>query len=113
MGIYNKIRGNYSCNEDSLLNKIIKIDYKVGGIDGATTIADFYSNITPYTGATAVLVDKDGNEKTSGDVESSDLIKVTSLDGKIVVTYSISPLTATEIVETNNIELYPNRTNGN
>jgi len=90
-----------------------QVDYKVSGVNGATTIADFYSKITPSMGASAVVVDKDGNEKTSGDIESSDMVKVTSLDGKVVVTYTISPLTATNIVETNNIELYPNPTSGN
>ncbi len=90
-----------------------QVKYMVGGVSGATSIADFYSKITPSMGASAVVVDKDGNEKTSGDVESSDMVKVTSLDGKIVVTYTISPLTATDIIETNNIELYPNPTNGN
>jgi len=89
-----------------------QVDNIVNGVDGATTIADFYAKITPSMGATAIVVDKDGNEKTSGDIASSDMVKVTSVDGKIVVIYSIAPLTATDIIETNNIELYPNPTDG-
>ena len=90
-----------------------QVDYKVNGVDGATTIADFYSKITPSMGATAVVVDKGGNEKTSGDIDGGDMVKVTSADGKVVVMYAFGPLTATDIVETNNIEIYPNPTNGN
>ena len=90
-----------------------QVDYIVNKVDGGTSLADFYSKITPSMGATAVVVDKDGNEKTSGDVLSSDKVQVTSTDGKIVVMYTIAPLTATDIIETNNIELYPNPTNGN
>ncbi len=90
-----------------------QVDYVVANIDGGTTLADFYSKITPSMGATAVVVDKDGNEKTSGDVLSSDEVQVTSADGEIVIMYTIAPLTSTDIIETNNIELYPNPTNGN
>ncbi len=89
-----------------------QVDYIVNGVDGATTIADFYSKITPSMGATAIVVDKDGNEKTSGDINGGDMVKVTSVDGKIVVMYSFGPLTAAGIVETNNIALYPNPTDG-
>jgi len=91
---------------------INQVDYEINGVDGTTTIADFYSRITPSMGATAIVIDKDGNEKTSGDIDGSDRVKVTSVDGKIEVIYTFGNLTATEIVETNNIELYPNPTNG-
>jgi hypothetical protein len=91
---------------------IDQVDYIVDGVSGDETLADFYAKITPSMGASAVVVDKDGNEKTSGDIDGSDMVKVTSVDGKIVVMYSFGSLTATEVVKTNNIELYPNPTDG-
>ncbi|MCF6357853.1 MAG: T9SS type A sorting domain-containing protein, partial [Draconibacterium sp.] len=97
----------------SKVYQIGQVDYVVDGVDRGESISGFYSNITPSMGAAAVLVDKDGNEKTSGDVESSDKVQVTSADGKVVVMYTIAPLTSTDIVETHNIQLYPNPTNGN
>ncbi len=92
--------------------QIDQVDYVVNGVSGDETIANFYSKITPATGATAVVVDKDGNEKTSGDIDGTDMVKVTSADGKVVVTYTFGSLTATDIVEVHNIEIYPNPTNG-
>lgn len=89
-----------------------QVNYVVSGVSGTETLAEFYSNITTSMGATAVVVDVDGNEKTTGDIDGTDMIKVTSVDGKIVVMYSFGQLTASEILETNNIELYPNPTNG-
>ncbi len=91
---------------------IDQVNYIVTKVDGGTSLADFYSKITPSMGATAVVVDKDGNERTSGNILSSDKVQVTSADGKIVVMYAIAPLTSTDIIETNTIKLYPNPTTG-
>jgi len=91
---------------------IDQVDYKVVEVGGGTEIADFYANITPAPGATAMLVDENGIEKTTGTVAISDMVKVTSMDGKIVVTYKIGKITSAKFVNDANIELYPNPTNG-
>jgi hypothetical protein len=95
----------------SKIYAVNQVDYIVDGVSRTESITDFYSNITTSFGATAVLLDKDGNEKTSGDIDRTDKVKVTSVDGKIEVMYSFGTLTATEILEANSIELYPNPTN--
>ena len=40
------------------------------------------------------------------------MVQVTSADGKIVVNYTFGQLTGSELVKDNQIELYPNPTNG-
>jgi hypothetical protein len=40
------------------------------------------------------------------------MVKVTSADGKIDVYYTFSPLTSAPGIESNNIQFYPNPTNG-
>ncbi len=96
----------------SNLYNIDQVGYLVNGVSGSESVSNFYTRIRTAAGATAVVVDKNGNEKTSGDIDGGDMVKVTSADGKIEVTYSFGPLTATDIVETNNIEIYPNPTSG-
>ena len=92
---------------------IDQVEYKIYGASGIADIGDFYARIEVSDGATAVVVDSDGNEKTSGDIDGSDMVKVTSADGKIVVMYTFGPLTGTEKIQVENqIEFYPNPTNG-
>lgn len=92
--------------------KIDQVSFKINGVSGAATIADFYAKITASMGAAAVVVDKDGNQKAAGDINGSDMVKVTSADGKIEVMYTFGPLTSSGIVEDSNIQLYPNPTTG-
>jgi len=40
------------------------------------------------------------------------MVRVTSADGKIVVTYNFGPLTSASWIQANQIELYPNPSNG-
>jgi hypothetical protein len=96
----------------SSIYDIDQVNYQINGVNGDETLDKFYSRIRTSLGATAVVVDKDGNEKTSGDIDGSDKVKVTSVDGKIEVLYTFGQLTGNAIVETNNIELYPNPTSG-
>lgn len=98
-----------------LLSKSYSVDqvtYKIYGVSGAATIPAFYSNISVATGAKAMVVDKNGKEKTTGDIDGSDKVKVTSADGRVTVMYSFGPLTSADVVEGNSIKLYPNPTNG-
>ena len=91
---------------------IDQVDYTIYGASGTADISQFYSRIEAAAGATAVVVDEDGNEKTTGDLDGTDMVKVTSADGKIVVTYTFGQLTGSEIYTDNQIQLYPNPTNG-
>ncbi|MEZ5107118.1 MAG: T9SS type A sorting domain-containing protein [Draconibacterium sp.] len=86
--------------------------YLVSEVASGTSVADFFSAITSADGATAMLVDAEGVEKTTGNVSSSDMVKVTSMDGKITVTYSIGTLTSSGFTNSAQIGLYPNPTTG-
>jgi len=89
-----------------------QVVYKVSGVDGSETISAFLSKVTSAAGATAVVVDKDGNVKNTGDVNGGDMVQVTSADGKMKVYYTFGPLTSASTIQSTNIELYPNPTNG-
>ena len=91
---------------------IDQVDYTIYGASGLADINEFYSRIRAATGATAVVVDIDGNEKTTGNLTGTDKVKVTSADGKIEVMYTFGQLTDAELLHINQIEIYPNPTNG-
>jgi D-arabinose 5-phosphate isomerase GutQ len=87
-----------------------QVNYKVD-VDGATpSISEFYGKITAAMGATAVVVDSEGNEKTTGNIAESDMVKVTSADGKIEVMYSFGAVVSARAIDARNIKLYPNPT---
>ena len=92
---------------------IDQVDYVISGATAQTTLDDFYSKIIPATGATAVVVDKDGNEKTSGDLDDGDMLKVSSMDGGIVVMYDLN-LILTDITDNplQQFDVYPNPSEG-
>ncbi len=95
----------------SALYKVDQVSYVVDGVSGTEPVANFLAKVTPATGATAVVVDKNGNVKSTGDIDNTDKVKVTSADGKIVVMYTFGQLTSAGAVNADNIELYPNPTN--
>jgi len=85
----------------------------IGGAAGSTLLDDFYANITPAFGASAVVVDIYGEDKTSGDLDDGDMLKVVSADGSATVMYELAlDLTTTEQLEKGEIVLYPNPTDG-
>ena len=91
---------------------IDQVNYKIVGASGTANISEFYSRIRAAQGARAVVVDRNGNEKTTGDINGSDMVKVTSADGRMVVEYTFGPLTSADWMQANQIELYPNPSNG-
>ncbi|KAF0236519.1 MAG: hypothetical protein FD181_2686 [Prolixibacteraceae bacterium] len=98
-----------------ILSSVYGVDqvaYKVAGVSGTETIAAFLGKVTAAPGATAMVVNKNGAMKTSGDIDGSDMVKVTSADGKINVIYTFGPLTSADVLKANDIQLYPNPTNG-
>jgi hypothetical protein len=91
-----------------------QVDYTITGPTATTLLSDFYARITASMGATAVVVDAGGNEKTSGDLDDGDMLRVTSADGKIVVMYELKlDLTSVDLTGVSQIEIYPNPTSGN
>jgi hypothetical protein len=98
-----------------ILSNVYGVDqvmYKVDGVSGSETVSAFLTKVTPSAGASVAVVDKAGAVKINGDVNGGDRVKVTSADGKMVVYYDFSSLTSVSNLESNNIELYPNPTNG-
>lgn len=91
---------------------IDQVNYKIDGASGTANISEFYAGIRAALGATAVVVDKNGNVKTTGDINGTDMVKVTSADGRIVVNYTFGPLTSAGWMQSSQIELYPNPSNG-
>jgi formylmethanofuran dehydrogenase subunit D len=86
--------------------------YTLAGVSGAETVSNFLTKVTPSAGASVAVVDKDGTVKINGDINGGDMVRVTSADGKIVVTYNFGPLTSASWIQANQIELYPNPSNG-
>ncbi len=64
----------------------------IGLIPEATTVGAFLSNLVPATGATWVLLDKLGHERTEGIVVQDDRLIVTAADGVTTKTYYLSML---------------------
>jgi len=98
-----------------ILSNVYAIDqvmYTLAGVSGAETVSNFLTKVTPSAGASVAVVDKDGTVKINGDINGGDKVRVTSADGKIVVTYTFGPLTSASWIQANQIELYPNPSNG-
>ena len=90
-----------------------QVSYSVYGPVKGTSVEEFYSSLKTAPGATAMVMDMDGNEKTSGDLADGDYVKVVSADAKIAVDYAINfDVTSAEMSDTAEIEVYPNPTNG-
>jgi hypothetical protein len=98
-----------------ILSNVYAVDqvvYTVAGVDGKETVSNFLTKVSPSAGASVAVVDKAGTVKVNGDINGGDMVKVTSADGKMVVYYTFGPLTSAGKLESDNIELYPNPTNG-
>jgi formylmethanofuran dehydrogenase subunit D len=91
---------------------IDQVVYNVAGVSGTETVSSFLTKVTPAAGASVAVVDKNGTVKINGDINGGDMVKVTSADGRIVVYYTFGPLTSASLTQANQIELYPNPSNG-
>ncbi len=99
---------NYAVNQ---------VDYKISGgftqFSKSTLLTDFYNNIHPCIGSTAIVVDANGVEKDSEYFDDGDKLKVTSADGRIVVWYDLDfHVTSADMIYSNSIKIYPNPTVG-
>lgn len=98
-----------------ILSPVYAVDqvvYTVAGVDGSETVSTFMTKITAAPGASYAVVDKDGAVKINGDINGGDKVRVTSADGKLMVYYTFGPLTSAKGFEANDIQLYPNPTDG-
>jgi arginine repressor len=89
---------------------IDQVDYEIHGASGIADISEFYSRIKTAKGATAVVVDVNGAEKTTGHLAGTDMVKVTSADGRITVMYSFATLVSANSLANSDIKIYPNPT---
>jgi hypothetical protein len=89
-----------------------QLNYVVYNVAGTAPISEFYSKINVAPGATAVVVDKNGIEKATGDIDGGDKVQVTSVDGKIKVMYTFGTPTSNQLVDKQEIAVYPNPTDG-
>ncbi len=98
-----------------ILSNVYSVDqvvYTVAGVEGSETVSNFLTKVTPSAGASVAVVDKNGTVKINGDINGGDMVQVTSADGRIVVMYSFGPLTSAGRLNANQIDFYPNPTNG-
>jgi hypothetical protein len=98
-----------------ILSSVYAVDqvvYTVAGVNGSETVSTFMTKVTPASGASIAVVDKEGVVKINGDINGGDKVRVTSADGKLVVYYTFGPLTSAKGFESNDIQLYPNPTDG-
>lgn len=97
-----------------LPNSLFYFSEGIAPLTGQTLLSEFLSYIMPSMGATVVVVDKDGNNKSTGDLDDGDILKVTSADGKIIKMYHLAlDLTSAEKIGIQQqIEIYPNPTTG-
>lgn len=104
---------NYLAYIMSDVYAVDQVEYVVAGPVGTTLVTEFNSNISAAPGATAVIIDANGNEKTSGDLDVGDKVKVTSADGIMVVMYEIDvDVTSADKLAGSKIIVYPNPTSG-
>jgi len=73
-----------------------------------TTVESLLAGLSPAPEAMVVVLDVDMNEKSTGTVLNTDMVQVTSGDGKNSVTYSISVIVSVYNSISDNLQVYPN-----
>ena len=95
-----------------------QVNYTISGtlenpVSNTTTVAEFMPRIIPASGATVMLMDADGNVKTSGTMAEGDYLQVTSGDGVLVSFYQVVlGGTSSRMPELRKLDMYPNPTDG-
>jgi hypothetical protein len=80
----------------------------ISEVDPETELAVFLGNLSPSEGSGMMLMDPDGNQKTTGWVQEKDVLKVMTADGTSRTLYTISFLTAVTDPGSMEIGVYPN-----
>lgn len=109
-----EVEASYLAYVLSDIYAVDQINYIIQGPTGSTAISDFFNRIEPSQGATIIVLDSDGTEKsTSDDLDDGDILMVKSADGLIEVSYQLDlDLTFTNFTDAGDIKLYPNPTDG-
>ncbi|MFH0756751.1 MAG: T9SS type A sorting domain-containing protein [Bacteroidota bacterium] len=113
---------SFSALEDNphilyVLSDVYSVDnvgYVIPGVEEGTTVGDFLGNLTPNAfDATMKVMDAGGSEKTDGAVVADDELVVSSADGKLQITYTLTlkPVSVPP-ADAGQIRLYPNPTSG-
>lgn len=98
-----------------LLSDVYSIDQENNVINGASVVdvSVFYTMVSTSEGATVVVVDQNGDERTGGNIESTDKVIVTSADGTVEEIYTFGTFTGTETIQVfNQMKFFPNPTSG-
>ncbi|MEX0981006.1 MAG: hypothetical protein WD577_11455 [Bacteroidales bacterium] len=98
-----------------LFSDVYSIDQENNVVNGASVVdvSVFHTNISVSEGATVVVVDENGDERTSGNIAITDKVIVTSADGTVEEIYTFGTFTGTETIQVlNQIEFFPNPTSG-
>lgn len=111
--LVNYIRNHRLAN---LYSELFTINQKSGRITitGTFSFDQFAENVVTSYDATYIMLDADGNEKTSGNIEGGEQVIVTSYDGTVTKTYNIVVKVGFDEIsnKTDQISVYPNPTNG-
>ena len=91
----------------------VTLDIRSDQVTTAIDIAAFLGNLTPAEGATTMILNASGFEKTSGNLEGGDYVQVTAANGVTVAYYSIQVISVSVgDVGDNGIMVYPNPSQG-
>ncbi|MFA5532921.1 MAG: T9SS type A sorting domain-containing protein, partial [Mariniphaga sp.] len=103
----------YLAYVNSYMYAVDQVNNVISGATAQTLLNDFLNNLIPSFGATLTVLDKDGNEKSAGDLDDGDVLIVTSVDGKFHTEYTLDLiLDSTGEISKSGINLYPNPTDG-
>jgi hypothetical protein len=100
-----------------VVSEMYTVDQTLGDISGtdvkgSTTLTEFYNNLTPAPNATMVVLNKDGEENTTGDLDEGDYLMVTAGDGVTTTYYTITlDYTSVELRDAG-INIFPNPSTG-
>jgi hypothetical protein len=87
----------------------VSLDIRSTEITTDVDIATFLGNLTPAEGATTTILNASGFEKTSGNLESGDIVQVTAANTVTVAYYNIQVIiSSVEDIGNNGIMVYPN-----
>ena len=90
-----QLKPNVNASDAYITSDVYSIDQfasLIQFVPGGTSVQSLLSNVTPSTGATIVVYDKAGFERTLGDIYKDDKLIVTSADGKVTKAYYFSML---------------------
>jgi hypothetical protein len=89
-----------------------QVMFTITGATDATLVTAFLADLLPAEGATVIITDSEGVEKTSGKLRPGDLVVVTASDGVTTNTYLIDVVLSVNNSINDKINVYPNPSRG-